>query len=243
MINAPHTGTNYKDFNALLLTQKEAKVYLEVGVQNGIHLAGMSVDTAFGVDPDFNLSTDPTKGKHVLRLHRMTSDLFFRNHSDDIQAAGWLDFSFLDGMHLFEYLLRDVYNTEANSNPNAVITIHDCLPFDGEMIERVNNYAGRSPGPNAAAWTGDVWKIVPILEKYRPDLSVVLVDCSPTGLVCLSGLDPKSTVLKDRYRDIVREFQAMPNNLEAIEAFYASHSIVKATDILSDNRHSLYFAA
>jgi hypothetical protein len=242
LIHEPHPGVAYKSFIAQLVNQREARVYLEIGVQSGINLSGISVDTAFGVDPDFNLTTDPTVGKRVLRLHRMTSDAFFRDHGREVRAAGLVDFAFLDGMHLFEYLLRDFYNTEAVSSKLGLITIHDCMPFDGEMIERINNYTGRTPGPNAGAWTGDVWKVILILEKYRPDLSVVLVDCAPTGLVCISGLDPSSTVLKDKYREIVAEFAAMPNDLGAIQAFYADRSVTSASAILSNYQQSLYFA-
>ena len=234
-------GMDYLQFIPSLCAQREVNTYLEVGVQSGVHLANLAVDTAFGVDPDFILNTDPTRGKRVLHLHRMTSDAFFRQHAEDVRRAGLFDFAFLDGLHLFEYLLRDFYNTESLSKPSSLITLHDCLPMDGEMIERVNNYAGRSPGPYAAAWTGDVWKVVLILEEYRPDLSVVLTDCAPTGLVCVSGLDPNSTVLKDRYLDIVAKYKQMPNDKDSLADFYAQRQIVSGAEIISNFNQSLYF--
>jgi hypothetical protein len=236
-------GMGYLQFIPQLCMQREAEAYLEIGVQNGSHLANVAVDTAFGVDPDFSLTTDPTRGKRVLHLHRMTSDAFFRRHAADVERAGRLDFAFLDGMHLFEYLLRDIYNTEALSKPSGLIALHDCLPLDGEMVERVNSYAGRTPGPYAAAWTGDVWKVVPILEEYRPDLSVTLVDCAPTGIVCISGLNPNSTVLKDRYLEIVAKYKPMPNDRAAIEDFYARRQLVSASDVISHFNQTLYFRA
>ena len=236
MITEPHKGLKYPDFIAQLVKEREAQVYLEVGVQSGVNISRIEVDTAYGVDPTFNFSADPARGKRVLKLYRMTSDAFFRRHAADVTRDGGLDFSFLDGMHLFEYL-----NAEAVSNPGGLITLHDCLPFDGEMIERINNYEGRTPGPFAGAWTGDVWKVIPLLEKYRPDLSIVLVDCEPTGLVCISGLDPASTVLSDHYLRIVRDGAEMGNDARALEAFYDGRRIVRTQDVLDGFGQSLHF--
>ena len=237
----PYNGMLYHDFLARLIKEREARTYLEVGVQNGLNLSRITITEAFGIDPGFELSTDPTIGKQTLHLYRMTSDAFFRTHADKVVRAGGLDFAFLDGMHLFEFLLRDVYNTERLSNRSGVITLHDCMPFNGEMIERQNNTPGRTPGPWAAAWTGDVWKIIPILQKYRPDLRTVLVDCAPTGLVCLTNLDPSSSLLEDNYLDIVGEFQAMPNDRAALEACFRDQPIVSAEALLSNSGQSLHF--
>ena len=55
-------------------------------------------------------------------------------------------------------------------------------------------------------WTGDVWRLLPIFKKYRPDLRVIAVDCEPTGLVVCTKLDPRSTVLADHYYEIIDEF-------------------------------------
>jgi hypothetical protein len=65
--------------------------------------------------------------------------------------------------------------------------------------------AERVSAPNTA-WAGDVWRILPILKKFRPDLQIVTLDCHPTGLVLCSNLDPSSTALSDHYHEIVRDF-------------------------------------
>ena len=227
-IPAMFPGTAYSDFIAEICRQRESKVYLEIGVQYGINLAGITVNKAIAIDPAFALKVDPTVGKTILEMYRMGSDAFFAT-----KAARDVDLAFLDGMHLFEYLLRDFYNVEAASTRNGLIMMHDCLPLDGNMIARTD----------VGIWTGDVWKIVPILEKFRPDLRVVCVDCGPTGLVCVSNLDPASTKLKDQYCDIVKEFAALPNDAEALEDFYKDREITRASDILNDFRQSLYFRA
>lgn len=236
-----HNGLVYSDFMATLARLRDAKAYLEVGVQDGINLAKIHVERAIGVDPAFSLKANVIEGKRELRLFEMTSDTFFAIEAPSVFKGG-IDLAFLDGMHLFEFLLRDVYNTERMCHKGSLIAIHDCLPLDGEMIERVNNFDGRTAdSPFRGAWTGDVWKIIPIMRKYRPDVKVILVDCAPTGLVFLTNLDPSSRTLENRYLDIIEEFKTWPNNRMAVEQLYAENVLIDAKCILSDMNHSTFF--
>jgi hypothetical protein len=233
----PHSGLLYGDFIREVIRRRGVRCYLEIGVQQGLNLARIEVDAAVGIDPGFQLSVDPTAGKRVLHLFRMTSDDYFGSGEAKIiaQTYGGIDFAFLDGMHWFEYLLRDIYNVEAfMSSSSGIIALHDCLPFNAEMIERIDDYDKRSPGPHRAAWTGDVWKVVAILQKYRPDLSIHLVDSEPTGLVCLGRLNPQSSVLRDTYSEIVSEFEALPNTAESLNQFYAAQTLVPAAEFLQN---------
>lgn len=169
--------------------------YLEIGCRTGRTLAGVRGRT-IAVDPYFKVTTDIIQGKPALHVFQQTSDDFF--------AGGFLDalsiklsFSFLDGMHLVEFLLRDFINTERHSKPNGLIAMHDCVPFNHEMASRE---IGEEDG---GAWTGDVWKLIPILQQYRPDLKLDVLDCRPTGLVLVSGLNPDDTTLSDNYDEII----------------------------------------
>lgn len=240
-MNGPHLGIEYKDFLRVLCERRGVKNYLEIGVQSGANLSNIRVDNAVGVDPEFALKFDVTLNKNIIRLYRMTGDTFFHHFACQDPEESKFDFSFLDGMHLFEYLLRDIYNAERFSSRAGVIAMHDCLPFDGEMIERDYQTIQRTPGPYSTFWTGDVWKVVPILKKYRPDLRITLIDCSPTGLVCLSNLDPNSRVLEKDYYQIIDEFKTMPNDLAAINDFYANNELISAAKILHQYDHTLFF--
>jgi hypothetical protein len=62
-------------------------------------------------------------------------------------------------------------------------------------------------------WTGDVYKVVPVLRRHRPDLILLPVGTEPTGLLLVLGLDPDSRVLDERYDDILRE-TVMPDPQE-----------------------------
>ena len=92
------------------------------------------------------------------------------------------------------------------------------------------------------AWTGDIWKVVPIIEKYRPDIGILLVDCAPTGLVLLTNLDPSSAVLRQNYIRIVKEFRDLPNDFDGIRDFYKDRKIMSAESILKNFDHTLYLS-
>jgi hypothetical protein len=103
-----------------------------------------------------------------------------------------------------------------------VILLHDCVPFDMEMTTR--DIANLPRG----AWTGDVWKLVPILLAWRPELTLTVLDCQPTGLVCVSGLDPKNRVLAGSYDRIVAEFRDMTMEDFGVERFFGLFRMASA---------------
>jgi hypothetical protein len=104
-------------------------------------------------------------------------------------------------MHLFEFALRDFINLERYCARTSTCLVHDCYPLDERTSarERVTEF-----------WTGDVWKLVLCLKKYRPDLDVHTVAAAPTGLTTIRRLDPKSHILQDRLESICAEFAPLP---------------------------------
>ena len=221
----PPSGQVYTQFIADICRRRFAKRYLEIGVQSGANLAAINVDAAIAIDPSFSISTNLAAGKKSLELYQMTSDEYFAT-----VPTKNIDLAFLDGMHNFEYLLRDFMNAEKTCNKTGLIMLHDCLPFFVDMIVRDDN---------GGAWTGDVWKVVQILEKYRPDLTIHIADCAPTGLVCIANLDPASRSLQERYDEIVEEFLAAPNDEDALVAFYDGRKIYRSDNVMALLGHSL----
>src|SRR3954452_8861651 len=102
-------------------------------------------------------------------------------------------FSFIDGMHLSEFALRDFVNVERHAEWTAAIVFDDILPRD--VVEANRDRATHQ-------WTGDVYKVLEVLEEHRPDLIVLRVDTEPTGLGLVLGLDPDSGVLAERLEAI-----------------------------------------
>jgi hypothetical protein len=117
----------------------------------------------------------------------------FTMTSDDWFERSWfnplINLGFIDGLHLFEQALKDFQNMEQRMAPGGVIIVDDVLPYSQAIAERE-----QPPGD----WTGDVWKLYPILRQYRPDLKIALVDTAPTGTMVITNLDP-TLQWPDRY--------------------------------------------
>ena len=197
-----HGGVQYLDFLRLLDTHLCPASYLEIGTNEGRSLAAFKCD-ALCIDPNFIVDRSPLESRKRSFFFQMTSDEFFRSHDVRKFFPSGPDICFLDGMHRFEYLLRDFINVEAACHENSIILLHDCLPLNERMAERANRRDEAEDESTRYAWTGDVWRILAGLKKYRPDLRIMLLDCGPTGLVACTNLDPASGILKRKYNDIV----------------------------------------
>lgn len=194
---------HYLDFLKQVHETLEPRGYLEIGVRNGDSLKLASCP-AIGIDPAYNIpgldnrKLLQTYGNAI--LYSDTSDGFFAVQ-DDLAPSRFehfdVDLAFIDGMHLIENVLSDFINIERHSNERTVVIFDDVLPYNQAIAARE-----QPPGD----WTGDVWKIIPILECFRPDLAMWSVDTSPTGALVVTGLDaesPGARFLSDHYADIV----------------------------------------
>jgi hypothetical protein len=220
-------GMDYRDFLDALHARLRFDWYLEIGSRNGRSLDKCSSPT-IAVDPKFRIRHDIARNKPQLHLFQETSDAFFgAGRLKSLQAKP--GFSFLDGMHLFEFLLRDFMNTEAASTPQSVIALHDCVPFGHGMTTRDLDNIPRG------AWTGDVWKLIPILQEYRPDLKLEVLDCAPTGLVILSGLSPRNRALSRAYDRILAEYRDLTLMDFGVERFFQSFAWVDAARTMAED--------
>lgn len=168
------------EFLAQLHTYLRPRGYLEIGVLFGDSLR-LAKCPAIGIDPN------PQLRYHLpsYQVITATSDEFFDERVQSQLLMEWwgahLDLAFIDGMHLFEYALRDFLNVEKYSNPRTVVVFDDVLP-------RNQHEAAREQCPGD--WTGDVWKVPRLLSLYRPELEILLVDTEPTGTALVWKLDP-----------------------------------------------------
>lgn len=164
--------------------------YLEIGIRRGASLK-LARGPATGVDPAPELSGELPPSTQVFA---MTSDDFF---AEPVAGAGIApDFAFIDGMHHAEYALRDFMNIERRALPGAVVAIDDIFPNHPVQAERERR---------TRAWTGDVWRLVEVLRRHRPDLFLLPLDAAPSGLLLIAGLDPTNRVLWERYNYLVGE--------------------------------------
>jgi hypothetical protein len=214
---ATRGGVHYLDVLASLHKALEPDLYLEIGVRHGRSLA-LAGGAAVAVDPAPDINVGPLPP--TTRLLAMTSDDFFMDVAAEelAQPPGLV---FIDGMHLFEYVLRDFMHVERLADPGTLVVVDDIYPSHPAQAERDRR---------TRVWTGDVWKLQQCLAKMRPDLFLLPLDTAPTGLLLIAGLDPKNRVLWDHYNPTVRQYsadQAPPSEvLERREAIGADSPLV-----------------
>jgi len=222
---------HYIDFLSRVAAAGTAKNYLEIGVNIGKSLRKVNLPS-IGIDPKFIFRGDVMAAKPALHLYQITSDAYFETQNPKDHFPEGVDLAFLDGMHLFEFLLRDFINIERNMSDKGLIFFHDCLPINAEMTERDRRPNLRQDAEYKSHWTGDVWKIIPILKKYRNDLSITCIDCAPTGLVLVSNLSPTSSRLATAYNDILADWNNVELDDTGLTAFYNDLEIVPAARAL-----------
>lgn len=178
-------GENYLDLLSRIHQALKPRSYVEVGVGRGLSLQRTLPATAcVGIDPA--PAPPPGLPAHV-RVFPLTSNAFFsRPNVQETLGFREIDLAFIDGMHLFEYALDDFQNLERYMSRSGTILVHDCIPFDHATSARERT---------TRFWTGDVWRILPTLRQFRPDLSITVVGCAPSGLAIIQNLDPTSQVI------------------------------------------------
>ncbi|WP_156688298.1 class I SAM-dependent methyltransferase [Mycobacterium sp. Marseille-P9652] len=213
------SGVSYIEFLSALHTHLTPRSYLEVGTATGDSLNVASCDT-IAVDPEFQVQAGATGSRKRTFLFQMTSDDFFATEDAPALLGRPVDMAFLDGLHRFEYLLRDFIGAEAACHPRSLILLHDCVPANTRMASRQPRAGDPSEGDTAHWWTGDVWKLLPILREYRPDLRLHVLDCPPTCLVAVTRLDPESSVLADCYYEIVDQYAGLVLDEDRLRALW-----------------------
>jgi hypothetical protein len=124
---------------------------------------------------------------------------------------------FIDGMHLFEFALRDFINVERYSKASTLVVIDDIHPCHPTQALRWRN---------SLYWTGDVWKLHAILKECRPDLHIIDINAKNTGLLLIYGLDSSNHTLAHQYDDIVNKFV----NVESVPDMVLNREGVLSSD-------------
>jgi hypothetical protein len=188
------------EFLAELHRSLHPKHYLEIGVQTGTSLL-LATCPAIGIDP---APAIPTPVPANITLYQMSSQRYFEEHGPTTPLE---DLVFIDGDHHFEEVLRDLMNVERySSHEDTLVVLDDVLPYNRGMAARE---------PCQGDWSGDAWKLWPILLEYRPFLELRLVDVAPAGLLLIRGLRKLGITLKLFYDNIVNTWmdQEIPDSV------------------------------
>ena len=145
-VNGPHRAEIIQWFIKI----KNYKSYLEIGCNSNEVFNIINCKKKIGVDP--------VSGGN----RKMTSDKFFENNIEKFDCI------FIDGLHEYAQVKRDIENSLNFLEPNGVILLHDCLPSNvyNQAIPRCENN-----------WNGDVWKaFVEFRTKINLDMYTCLAD-------------------------------------------------------------------
>lgn len=146
----------------------QATRYNRVALVN--HLLGRFSDPAYleiGCDCNDLFDAVPCRDKTGVDpvaggTHRMTSDAFFAGNQQRF------DVIFVDGLHVYEQVRRDVGHALSSLTDRGWIVIHDMLPrtWLEEHVPRVQH-----------EWTGDVWKVAAELAASpQIDFAIAAID-------------------------------------------------------------------
>ena len=174
-----------------LMRQKNLKNYLEIGVENGHIFFRIKSTLKVAVDPRFLFDFSRRLGKSIINPYNFnnqyfekTSDAFFAQDAQRVFAAKKLQLALVDGMHEYQFALRDVENTLNYMQEDGVIILHDCNP-------QTAGAAGRFEDWETGEWNGDVWRTIIHLRSQRPDLTVFVLD-TDQGLGIVTRQKPTS---------------------------------------------------
>lgn len=169
-----------------IITQKKAKTYLEIGVDDGSTFLQIKAPQKIAVDPTFKITTKRKfffhlkNPKNLLNKYfEMTSDEFFTNLPRTLLNYG-LDVVFIDGLHTYEQSLKDVLNSLKFLREDGIILMHDCNP-----LTETNGYPASSMKEAKrlnllgwdGIWSGNVWKTIAFLRSTRKDLNLFVLNC------------------------------------------------------------------
>ena len=140
-LNYNFTENFYRwDLIEYLIKKNNYKNYLEIGCDKNQLFSKVNIGNKIGVDP--------VSGGNV----RKTSDDFFKENKSSF------DIVFIDGLHTYEQVKKDILNSVNCLLDEGIILVHDCMP-DSLGKQAVPRYKMQ--------WNGDVWKAIVDLRQQE----------------------------------------------------------------------------
>ena len=154
--------------------------YLEIGVDAGETFRNLQAAAKVAVDPAFKFSVPTNVPGSGVAYHQVTSDEFFA--ASHIRSK--FDVVYIDGLHTFEQVLRDMLNAIEFLSPLGVVIIdditpnsyHAALPSLTEAFQ-VRDYV-RAWHPELlddATWMGDVYKVAFFVKTFMQQFDFATV--------------------------------------------------------------------
>jgi len=220
-----------------IIEKKSAQTYLEIGVWGGTCFLNIKAPNKIAVDPELLIPKNQKKHHHCFE---MTSDDFFKKKSKFL-TKNKLDVVFIDGLHTYQQVLKDINNSLKFLNNNGIIIIHDCNPpykAAALSLTEIQNRANKKQKIHGwtGDWAGDVWKAIVHLRTTRNDLFIFVLDIDWGVGIILAG-EPENRltyslddIKKLTYKDFEVNRKKLLNlkNLSYLETFLSNLPILKA---------------
>ena len=114
------------------IRRKKFNTYLEIGCFDNQLFNHINISKT---------GVDPFKGGNI----KLKSCDFFKINKKKYDCI------FIDGLHTYEQVIKDIINSLDCINQNGIIFVHDCLP---------NNVYEQNVPRSTYVWNGDVWKAI-----------------------------------------------------------------------------------
>jgi len=141
------------------------KKYLEIGVNYGFTFEGVNAELKVAVDPE-------------KKFISFKSGKFFKGKSDDFFNINYdnYDMIFIDGLHEYEQVLRDIVNSLNITNEKGKVLIDDVFPknFNTAIKEwgLLSTEEKLAVSKGTISWQGDVYKAIFLLiNEYKEYLT------------------------------------------------------------------------
>lgn len=170
--NVETQGRSATRLNKIARSMERRDSYLEIGLARGATFQDVAIVEKWGVDPEPQFRLDSLQ--QGMRVFATTSDDFFQS----LDPEKKFDLIFLDGLHEWQQTFADLMHSLVHLAPGGVILIDDVFP-DCEVSaipdQAVSLSLRRASGDISTAWHGDVFKLVPVIREFVPNLNCLLV--------------------------------------------------------------------
>ena len=160
--------TNFHRWDLIkyLIDKYKYSEYLEIGCYQNDLFSKVQIKNKTGVDPE--------SGGNI----KKTSDDFFKENKKKF------DIIFIDGLHIYKQVKKDILNSIECLNNNGIILVHDCMP-DSLSKQAVPRYK--------MLWNGDVWKAI---VDLRQNENLEIFTCEMDQGIGVIRKEKNSSILK-----------------------------------------------
>lgn len=166
----PLVGVSKEDW---AITEKDLLIFLKSVIPNCDNYLEI------GCDSDATFSFLKPKFKMAVGVNyvsggtlKMSSDDYFK--SVDLPQ---FDLIFIDGLHLYKQVIKEIQSSLKILSPSGMIVIHDCKPRDEKEACPIQPLSPQ-------LWNGDVWKAA-LWARCQPDLDCATLNADWGSMVIM----------------------------------------------------------